>query len=38
MQNPKIRMASAWQFANPLQFDECHPCCNRIGHSVSAEV
>ena len=32
---------SAWHlhgsYANPLQFDECHPCCNRIGHSVSAE-
>ena len=26
MQNQKIRMASAWQCANPLQFDECHPC------------
>jgi hypothetical protein len=26
MQNQKIHMASAWQCANPLQFDERHPC------------
>jgi hypothetical protein len=38
MRNNVICMASAWHCANPLQFGECHPCCNRIGHSVSAEA